>query len=268
MRNLINAVLTATLVLVSSFSFAAKYEITELNSNANQVYPNLDLNGLEKVILTTSEGAQETQTVTRAEFIFPHANNLIVSNFKKRGNMFVGIANGAWVFKQIKVELDGLYILEHGQNINFRIAIVEDFSYLTGTSYHLGPVLVEANGHMKDITPKKLADITSLKLEGKKLTLKLFQKPRRTNENGEGFVIQANWIGHGEEELTLSAPVPSNEFHKITARKLILRPYTNQDGIIENIDVSIRYKDEYDNVYDSPTENLLMILEGEYPPAP
>jgi len=57
---------------------------------------------------------------------------------------------------------------------------------------------------MKDISPSNTVDIATIKLDGKRLSMKLQDRVRGDNPYGPGsFVIDALWMGHGRATLEI-----------------------------------------------------------------
>ena len=204
---------TTLLILVSMFSLslnAAIFKSIEpVQGFYSPLYPSLDLNQINDVKVNTKLDHQMRQIPTRLEISYQNANNLIAKKFKMLNgapDTFYTIVNGAWVFKQVAVLLK---MPEHHAPMHTEIGlfVVENPSNL-GNLEHidvLGPNMMHIVTVLDDVTPKSFSDIESVKYLGKKLTLKLVEKP-----GYHGFEIVAKWMGHGTKSIFLPHQVSMN----------------------------------------------------------
>ncbi|MCU7922312.1 MAG: hypothetical protein KZQ88_06400 [Candidatus Thiodiazotropha sp. (ex Dulcina madagascariensis)] len=108
---LIKAIFLSAVMLGATFVNAAtsRYEVQTPSTSAHYLFPGLDLNNIEKIVLTTSTtSANPDYSIDRMEVKFPNANDLVINNFKveQGGHSFYATVNNGWVFRKLIVELD------------------------------------------------------------------------------------------------------------------------------------------------------------------
>ncbi len=211
MNSLRNIFYIFLLSLSSTHIFAdtIKFESPFPSSNYDQIYPNLQLNQIDsfKVTASTNEFFAEAD-ITRLEIVFPFATNLIANNFVREGNVYRSLVNNAWVFKQVLVEVEAPGGLQMDSNLSIRLYIVEQTSNLNNPVMSYGHMMLQTDGGLIDTTPNRLADVTTVKVDSKNLTLRLYQRPQ-SGQTGYGFYIKSTWLGHGNADIYIPAINPS-----------------------------------------------------------
>jgi hypothetical protein len=248
---------TAALVIASSLSQAEmkSFEVKNINSYSSNIYPNLDLNGLDQIkVNLVQEAIPNSSTVIvnikRVEFNFPNANNLIVKNLKKMPNLpgtYRAVVTSPWVFKKIFVELSSDLPFD-GIHFNYRIIVMDSTSNINNFENIQGLDLFAGDAELVNVTAKKVVDVLRMNYLGKRLTLRLLN-----NTNPEGVQIEAIWFGHGTKILTL----PSAFDARLYPVALIL----------DNERVKVRFDDAY-NGPESSEEDLHTLLEQAFGPIP
>lgn len=224
-------VLASLMTLTASASLAGVETFTSKNISGSStfVYPRLDLNGLNgidiKVESTQIPGTPESETVIkRVELKFPNANNVIAKNLVKSPtspDTYQAIVNSPWVFKKILVEVSG-YQLSNEQNIDYRIMVVDNFSSNNALAEAEGENVLTGSATLVDTTRAKVVDVARTKVAGKNLVLKLQQRVKNNK-----IQIQAVWMGHGTEVLTIDAP-----FGDFTPKSVSINP-AGEDSALE-----------------------------------
>ncbi len=257
----------STLLLLGSTYAAAdtfKYEVPYPSSNYSPTYPNLDLSGLEKLnITTTNSEFDPQQKLNRVEFIFPRASNLIVNNFTKEGSTYRAIVSGAWVYKSVLVEIEAPDPLSMDSPLSTRVYVIENQNNLNNTQA-IGLQTLEASGNLIDVTPNALADREQLLVDNKTLILKLFQRPVR-DIDGQGFKVSALWLGKGEKNFYIPAPFPLPEYHNYKTIGIKIETHTYPEGQEDHF-ISIHYTDQNGMQHETPLEPLRLYLNQAFPP--
>lgn len=256
-----NLATAALLVLAPTLSFA---EIISLKSkdiflHDNRLYPTLDLADIsdvnirvEKTILDNNPEAQFN--IQKIEFKFPNANNLVAKGFKKlqgTTDIYRTIVTSPWIFKKVMVEVRASEFSQD-QHMDIRVQVVESTSSINNIDQEMGTDLFGGNVMLVDVSAKKVVDVLRTTYLDKPLTLKLYDKTL------PGLVqIQATWMGHGTQILTLNAPTDYN------MKPIALLSETLGD------DQRIRVR-MTDGSYEieSPDESLRVLLEQKFGPLP
>ncbi len=265
--------LVLTTILLTFFAHASyastlKYEVKFPYATANSYYPGLDLNNLEKINFTVERNIHNPEGLLKnVKLTFPNATDLNFYNFTNDSGTYRAVANGAWIYKQVAVEIIGAHPIQADSNINLRLYVIDSQSNLNNPGMSFGLNLLDANGPLQDITVNTLADSTSLMVNAKRLNLRLYQKAKRTM-NGEGFVIDTKWLGHGDRQIIVPAPFAFTEFSMFNAVAIETQTITHPDGLEEHL-FSIKYEDEMGGYQqNTPFEPLKMYLDQVYPPTP
>ncbi len=239
------ALLLAISVFTSVEAKTIKYELTQLNSSGGNIqYPGLDFFGAKSAILTITKTPPSIEAqLTSLEITFPNAAKLTANNFKLiEGNRYRAIVNGAWVYKEVIVELDPVQF-EPRMSIMVNVFVSERTAFINpqAESSNRGALLLMAFGSMRDITPTRIVDTSSVLMGNKKVTLSLRDR-LGVNESGhmvpDGFVVDALWYGKGVKTLYFIAPIPRQEFDNIEVLGLVVEGLTDA-----NLFVSIKFKD-------------------------
>ncbi|WP_096085407.1 hypothetical protein [Agaribacterium haliotis] len=241
-----------------------KYEVLHPSVNYQPFYPGLDLNQLESMELSTesSEHSPEDK-LTQLKLEFRNATDLVAKNFSYDGANYRAIVNGAWVYKQVLVEVSGPEIHADGP-VNVRLYVVEQQSNLNNPGHSFGAELLSAEGHAEDITPNALADATTIKMQGKNLNLRLYKRIERDRMSGQqGFKVETRWLGHGDRAFYVAAPFPAPEAERFTAIGLDIQSEILPEGETEFL-FQIRYEDEFGGQTTTPLEPLRPYLDQAY----
>lgn len=262
---------TSAIFIVSACSTLAQadvfnYEVFAPSHTATTVYPGLDLNGLEKIVVRAENSDFDPEIkITRLQLAFPNATDLIVNNLTLNSSgTYRGVVNGAWVYKQVAVEVDAPQPITPQSQINVRLFIVEHQSNINHPEMSFGYQILDANGILEDVSPNRLADTNAVTVDNERLILRLFKRAQSSYQ-GQGFKVETNWLGNGERTLYLPAPFTPEEYHRYSAVGIDIDTFTHPDGLEEH-NFQIRYEDEFGTVQTTPLEPLRPYLDTAYPP--
>lgn len=206
---LIGASLALSSQLVQADS-TYQYEITIPGHYYQPLYPNLNLNELNKIsVQAVKKDFYPEVELEQMTLDFQYATDLVVKNFSREGNVYRAIVDDAWVYKQILVEVLAMEPISNHSNLEIRLFVVEQSSNLDQPAQSFGMETFNAFGNLVDITPNPLADETSLTVDGKNLQLKLYRNPTDVITpiyGNYGFKIEADWMGHGNQAFAIPAP--------------------------------------------------------------
>ncbi len=258
----------AMLVFTSVEAKTVKYELTQLNSNNGSIqYPGLNFFNAKSAVLTITKGLLPSDTqLTSLEITFPNAAKLAATNFKLvDGNKYRAIVSGAWIYKEVIVELDAVPFESRAQAmINVFVSERTAFINPVVEGTNPGASLFMAFGILRDITPTRIVDTATAIVSNKKVTLSLRDR-LGINELGrgvpEGFVIDALWYGKGSRTLYLMSPVPRQEFDYAEVIGLVMEGATDVD-----LFVSVKFKDRNGFEMISPRMPLKDLLDQAYAP--
>ncbi|MBL4799323.1 MAG: hypothetical protein JKY50_18115 [Oleispira sp.] len=235
----------------SSFGGNITYEADPYTIYPTPTYPNLDLNSISKVKLTSNGESSPLETqLLRVEFDFPNANKIIATNFKKIGDTYRSVVKNAWIYKEIIVDITPRSVFRSHGEFTANIYVREQSSNLNDMNNAPGIQIYEYNGLMMDKTYNKTADSTSVIIDGKRAYIKLHQR-WAINERGsrQGFLISVNWLGHGEFDRIIPGGT-----HSDTAIAFLTETITG--GGEERVVYSIRYKDSLGNIHETGPDLL------------
>ncbi len=235
----------------SSFGGNITYEGDSYTAYPTPTYPNLDLNSISKVKLTSNgEFSPLSTQLLRAEFDFPNANKIIATNFKKIGDTYRSIVKNAWIYKEIIVDITPRENLRPQGEFSANIYVREESSNLNDMKNAPGVLIYEYNGLMIDKTYNPTADSTSVIIDGKRAYIKLHQR-FAINERGsrQGFFVTVNWLGHGESDIIIQGGSYGD-----TAIAFLTE--TLAGGGTERVVYSIRYKDSLGNIHETGQDLL------------
>ena len=236
---------------VSSFAGNITYEATSYTVYPTPTYPNLDLNNINKVKLTSNGELSPSDTkLLKAEFDFPNANKIIATNFKKIGDTYRSIVKNAWIYKEVIVDITPRSDLRPQGEFTANIYVREESSNLNNMNNTPGILIYEYNGLMIDKAYNPIADSTSVIIDGKRAYIKLHQR-FAINERGsrQGFLTTINWLGHGEFDLIIPGGNNSD-----TAIAFLTETITS--GSDERVLYSIQYKDSQGNIHETGQDLL------------
>ncbi len=264
-----NHLLLIITLLFSVFSYSENF-VYDLHIESQLIeysYPNLDLRGIKNIkLIASQENSPDKQKIIRAEIDFANAERLVATNFIRDGIYHKATVNGAWVYKQVIVEIEAHDALTTNEFISIRLYIAESKSNLNPANNGVGMMLTHGFGQLKEITPKKVADVTSLKIDGKRVTLKLYQKPTITNQE-EGFEVLINWLGHGEKLIRSHTPFPADRYYHHKAVAIKTTPLLN-GPTGDEVDYQIMYEDGAGVIHAADPVLLNYILDKEFPGVP
>ncbi len=255
-------------LFVSVQAKTIKYDLVQLNSHSGTIqYPGLDFLGAKSAILTITKVAPlfEAQ-LTSLEITFPNAAKLMATNFKLiEGNRYRAIVNGAWVYKEIIVELDPVQF-EPNKHAMIHVFVSERTAFINPQLEipNRSALLFDAFGIMRDITPTRVVDTASVVVANKKVILSLKDR-LGVRESGvgfpDGFVVDALWYGRGVKTLYLGAPIAPWDFDSVEVIDLIVEGTTDTDLV-----VSVKFKDRNGSEMISQRMPLKHLLDEAYGP--
>ncbi|WP_196140217.1 hypothetical protein [Aliikangiella sp. G2MR2-5] len=274
MKFLIKSCTLALLAASSSLSFAEtiNFEMPFPSTTANSFYPTLDLNQLNKVNLTVERNIFSPEdTIKSVKLDFANATDIITSNlaYSQSANKYVGTINGAWIYRQVGIEINASPQILTNENVSIRLFVVEQQSNINNPEQSFGPDLVVTEGVLFNVTPNPVIDSANVQVEDKNLNLRLHQRADSVSlptVSGEGFIIDARWLGHGDRTLIIPAPYNINDINFKTVA-INIESYPLPDGQIDHM-ISITYEDMGGYQQTTPFEPLKPLLENAYQTTP
>ncbi len=257
--------IAVTFITKNTFAETFKFKVNFPSNHYSSLYPNLDLNQLDSIEVTAKNSMYNPELEpTRLKLVFPNATDLVVSNFSRvGGTTYSALVQNAWVFRQLMVEVDASSGFSEGNQITARVSVVELSNNLNNTNPSpVGPTMLDISGTLFDITANKLADVANIKVDGKNLNLRLYQHPQ-SKMNGQGFVLDANWLGHGEATLVVPVSFPLFDFHNFKAVSISVDLIDGGPSLPYNI----IYQDP-NGMTSSVTGDLRPDLDMAFPPLP
>jgi len=248
--NVFTRLLTLCLAVfaVSAEAKTSKYELeTPFSSGSGYVnYPRLDLFNAKSVVYTVNRnGTSLDAQLASLEITFPSAAKLTATNFKLVDNKYRAIVSGAWIYKEIIVEVEVPPFFSRGTSrINAYVSERTAFIDPQTDNQNPGGLLFSISGEIRDITPVRIVDNASIVIGGKKVTLSLrdrlqiYPGPWTGTYIPDGFVVDVLWYGRGTKSIYVQAPVPPPEFDAIEVIAIVLNGTTDFDRTI-----SFKYKD-------------------------
>ncbi|HMW73328.1 MAG TPA: hypothetical protein PKD17_15975, partial [Cellvibrionaceae bacterium] len=191
MNRLQNA-LTAALLFGLAGTAHAKtytYELTNLNSSNSQIiYPGLDLNGAKSATFTVNRNGNELPEIRSFEITFPNAGKLRTGAFKRlEDGRYRALVSGAWVFKEVIIQLDGNSDFVTNSFAHIQIFVSETTSNLNPEALNQGPILATAGGVVRETTNLVTVDSTAIMIDGKRLSLNLKDRLGQSPDGPQGF---------------------------------------------------------------------------------
>lgn len=243
------------------------FEINYPSTNAQPLYPNLNLNSVSSIKLVVDRNQQNPEgSIRRLDIDFENATDLTVTNFSREYDRHVATINGAWVYRKLGVELVSNGPISENSDINIRLYVIEMDSVLNSPGETFGPDILTVNGPLMNTSPNPIADVTSMVVNGKRLTLRLLKRPE-SGMNGEGFVVNAQWLGNGDRTLYLNTPIAPPEYANFVAVGFNLESVTLPDGNVD-YQIQVRYEDQWGTSFVNGFEPLKPLLDMVYPPQP
>lgn len=269
MKSCAAIILTASANL--SFAETLKYEMLFPATTANSYYPGLDLSQLKKINITVNRDMLTPEdSIKYLKLDFDNATDVAVSNlsFDQNANKYVGVINGAWVYRKLGIEVEAQSQILADQPVSVRLFVIEQQSNVNDPVMSYGPDLVVANGPLFDVTPNSVADSINVKIDTKNLNLKLYKRAERVTQpsySGEGFRIDSRWLGNGDRTFTIPTPFNVNDSN-FKAVALELQSHALPDGQVDHL-IAITYEDLNGSRQTTPFEPLKPLLDQVYPPA-
>jgi hypothetical protein len=231
---------------LSAEAKTTKYDLEEMHSNPGHVhYPKLDLANAQSVVLTVNRNAPlyEPQLVS-LEITFPTATKLTVTNFKLVDNKYRAVVNGAWIYKEIIIEVEAPPRFTQGISmisayVSERTAFIDPQTENQNQEGLLFTIL----GNLRDITAVRYVDTVAVALSGKKVTFSLRDRPQVNANPGpgnlmDGFVVDVLWYGRGTKTLHVQAPIAPWDFDSIEVIAIVINGVSDFDRTL-----SIKFKD-------------------------
>jgi hypothetical protein len=136
-------------------------------------------------------------------------------------------------------------------------------------TYPVGLNLLEIQAYaVKDISPSNTVDIATIKLDGKRLTMKLQDRIGGLGFGGS-FVIDTLWMGHGHTKLEIPYPI-NGPPHRVEAYALNVETIPGPTGDQIMLSVSYREHSGSGTSYEQTTGpwDLRMFLDYAFAPGP
>lgn len=261
--------LAATVFSLGANAATYTYEGSNLNSSSGFSFPNLYLHSRNAKLVFETGLNTPIPTLKKLSIEFPDAPDLAVSGFKSNENdprHFTAIVKNAWVFKEVRVEVFA-NVERQVDDLQIRIS-VPDFKSNTQdeSTADFGTELVNISGPIFDVSPKRNVDSASFRRDGKRVLLRLKDRPNTsgpyTEMPGSGFEVEVDWSGFGKRTLYLPTPFQENEFHRFTAVGLILEEQNYGTETMHQI--SVRYVDEFNHTQIGNPIELETLLRDSY----
>lgn len=264
MKTLVKHIMTIAFLGGAAVAHAKNYtyDLVNLDSFNGQInYPGLDLTHAKSAIFTVTRSAQSPDAEIKSmEINFPNAGKLRADNFKRvDSNHYRALVSGAWVFKEVMVELDTPN-LTPSLPVNITVSVTEQTSYLNPINGSPGSILLHAHGILHDVTPSIVVDTANVTLNGKNISLSLKDRLSTSapgNYQGVGFAIDSIWAGRGQKTLYFPAPVTPERADRIDPIAILIEGPSNdpavrikfQDGTAEISTPPIPLKPLLDQAY-------------------
>ncbi len=255
---------------VSAEAKTTKYDLEGMYANPGYVqYPGLDLFNAKSVTYTVNRNAPlfEAQLAS-LEITFPRAAKLTATNFRLINNKYRAVVSGAWVYREVIVEVDAVPNFVRGPSV-INVYASERTAFIDSPTENQPPgaLLFSISGNLRDVTPARYVDTAAVSLGGKKVTLSLRDRLQVNSNPGpgnfvpDGFVVDVLWYGRGTKTLYLNAHIADWDFDPIEVIALIVNGVSDYDRTL-----SIKYKDR--NGTEMTSEPILIKnwLEQAYGP--
>lgn len=236
------------------------YELTNLNSSNGQVnYPGLDLNSAKSATFTVNRIGNELPEIRSLEISFPNAGKLRTGAFKRLDNgSYRALVSGAWVFKEVIVQLDGNPDFLTNSNAHIQIFVSETTSSLNPEALNQGSTLAVAAGIVRETTSMVTVDSAAIIMDGKRLSLSLKDRLGLSQTDGQqGFILDTLWMGRGQKLIYVPGPIGPSEWDRIDPIGIVL------EGPNTDPTIHIRYKDN-GNELTSPPLPLRALLQQNF----
>jgi hypothetical protein len=265
--------LLTTSISLPVFAKTFKYEFANIHSGNGEItYPGLDYGQARSAILTVNKDPLSPDAqLTSLEITFPSAAKLFATGFKKISHdTYRAVVSDVWIYRQVFINVRGVdFNRPNNGSPTIEAFVSEKSTFIQPEADQTGAHLFVVHGEsLNDVTPTRIADTTSLILQGKRLTLSLKNVlsyapaglPRGGNR--EGFVVDALWMGKGQKTLYIPAPAPLEEFDAIEAIGINI----NEQPAAGETDyrLVIKFKDQNGNEILTPEIPLMHFLQEAY----
>ncbi|MEY4589480.1 MAG: hypothetical protein RL497_1556 [Pseudomonadota bacterium] len=263
--NILHKTLAAALLMGLASMGQAKtyvYDLANVNSFPGPVnYPGLDLFGAKSVVMTVNRTANNPEPEIRAmEITFPNAAKLRVGGFKRvDGNRYRALVGGAWVFKEVIVQLEGNPDLQVNTPAHISIMVSEQTSNLNPEALNQGTPLANVDGIVRDITALTTMDTAAATIDGKRVSLSLKDRlgVSSTNSGAQGFIVDTLWLGRGQRLMYVPAPFGPFDWDRIEPVGLVL------EGASSDPMLRVRFRDGAAEVL-TPPMPLRTLLQATF----
>lgn len=247
------AVTLLSVISVSSYAKTFKYELTNIHSGNGEVtYPNLEFSQAQSAVFTINKDPLNTDLqISSVEIAFPNAAKLLATGFKKvNHDTYRAVVNNAWIYRQVFVDIRGVDFNSPQEGAPIIEAFIsEKFAFNQPEIDPTGAHLFHLHGEgLRDITLSKVADMASVTLDGKRLTLSLKSNlsfaPSGEPMSGhnKGFVVEALWMGKGQKTMYIPAPFPAEDYDGIEAIGININEHAAPNG--SEYTVVIKFRDQ------------------------
>ncbi|RLT94357.1 hypothetical protein, partial [Ketobacter sp.] len=114
-----------------------QYEIPMPGHYYQPLYPNLNLNELQKIsVQAVKKDFYPEAELEQLTLDFKYATDLVATNFSRDGNVYRAVVEDAWVYKQILVEVHAMEPISSHTNLEVRLFVVEQSSNLNQPAYN------------------------------------------------------------------------------------------------------------------------------------
>ncbi len=262
-----------------------KFESDYLSNQSTFQIPGLDISTASASSFTlvvddplTNPSPDVIKEIKNFKLEFENAPSLLVSSLKKvqyspmycpSNNVFYGTVNNTWIFRTIEVTLCANYLPNMPiADFNYMITVKDNDSYNSNMPVPSVLELAEGSGTALDKTPNKIADTLRTTVLDKTLRMNLLQRPAEAlipNVGPKfGFVINAAWLGFGDQPLVIDLPAAEN----VTAIALVIEVIPGPTPETDMSMISVIYKDSMGTQSQTPPTDLRYLLEQSYGPLP
>ena len=206
------------LALAASATFNSHADIVKYQTSDVQAWSNFNLGDIRFDQAEEASAWFDTSTpghpvLKRLVIDMADADNLVINDFDRiepNNDRTYQAKTAGWFFRKLHIaanEVDEKYMrievmVDHQQNTTMPISIV---------SFEIN------NLHRTD--PNPVVDIATVQASDKRLQLKLLERKQRLPDSNEDtYVIQMNWLGHGNKTVALDMP---SDDRKLVSMKLV-----------------------------------------------
>lgn len=261
--NFLTKTLLATAILGASALVHAKtyvYEMEALSPRPGGVfYPGLDLNNIKSATFTVNRNVGAPAELRSLEITFANAGKLRATNFKRLDDgRYRTLVAGAWVFKEVIVEVDANPAFQPYLPANVQIFVSETTSNLHPEALNQGQPLTGVFGPIRDVTAMTTVDTAAATIDGKRVNLNLKDRLGMSQAGGQqGFIIDTLWMGKGQKLMYIPGP-GQFEWDRIEVIGLTLEGPANDPMI------RVRYKEANGPENSTPLIPLRVLLQNTF----